>query len=80
MAVDRREEAIHPELERALFLKEARDPHEAQRRRLAEVDLALDERLERREALRLVEAARLDVLQDDADVEERLVRGSSGTP
>ena len=73
MRLDRREEAVHAQLEGALFLEEARDAHEAQRRRLPEVNLALDERLERREALGLVETARLDVLQDDADVEERLV-------
>src|ERR1019366_1042984 len=71
--LDRREEPLHPQLERALFLKEAGHANEAKRRGLPEVDLALDERFERGKALGLVEAARLDVFQDDADVEERLV-------
>ena len=61
-----------PTLESALPLKERDHAHEPQGRGLPEVNLALDERLERREALGLVEAARLDVLEDHPDVVERL--------
>src|SRR5208283_1278320 len=70
---ERVEHAIHPVLERRFALEDLDGLHEAQARRLAEVDLALEERLERAEPLGLVEAAGLHVLQDVADVEERLV-------
>jgi hypothetical protein len=71
------EDAIEAVIERGLALEHGDDLDQAEGRLLAEVDLALEERLERAVALRQVELAGLDVGEDLADLVEALVEALS---